>query len=69
MHPKIFTDQYKANAKQVVGDDEFIVIQFAGGQDICNFDPEIKIRYHYPEADGGFWNRNYHQQSFVLKHV
>jgi len=52
MYPKIFTDHYKADAKQVVGDDEFIVIQFSGGQNIINFHPQI------PHITND-WNRNY----------
>ena len=55
MRPEMFTDHYKDPAKKVVGDDDFIVVQFTGGQAPAGFDPQNNY------FGGGDPTRNYNQ--------
>ena len=43
MRPKMFTDHYKEPAKKITGDDNFIVIQFSGGQAPAGFNPQNAV--------------------------
>ena len=40
MRPKMYTDHYKEWAKKIAGDDDFIVIQFSGGQAPAGFNAQ-----------------------------
>jgi hypothetical protein len=40
MRPKMYTDHYKDPAKKITGDDDFIVIQFSGGQAPAGFNAQ-----------------------------
>ena len=54
MRPKMYTDHYKDPAKKTVGDDDFIVIQFSGGQAPAGaFNPQNAYVSNDP-------TRNYH---------
>ena len=49
----MYTDHYKNDAKRIAGDDDFIVIQFSGGQPPAGFAPQNG----YVSSDP---TRNYH---------
>ena len=53
MRPKMFTDHYKEQAKAIAGDDDFIVMQFSGGQAPAGFNPQNQYFSNDP-------TRNYH---------
>jgi len=53
MRPRMYTDHYKNDAKRIAGDDDFIVIQFSGGQPPAGFAPQNG----YVSSDP---TRNYH---------
>ena len=53
MRPRMFTDHYRKDAKVIAGDDNFIVVQFSGGQAPAGFNPSN----HYNSNDP---TRNYH---------
>ena len=55
MRPKMFTDHYKDDAKRIAGDDDFIVVQFTGGQAPAGFNPQNNY------LGGGDPTRNYNQ--------
>ena len=55
MRPKMFTDHYKNDAKRIAGDDDFIVVQFTGGQAPAGFNPQNNY------LGGGDPTRNYNQ--------
>ena len=55
MRPKMFTDHYKNDAKRITGDDDFIVVQFTGGQAPAGFNPQNNY------LGGGDPTRNYNQ--------
>ena len=40
MRPRMYTDHYKDPAKKAIGDDDFIVVQFTGGQAPAGFNPQ-----------------------------
>ena len=47
MRPELFTDHYNVDAKQVVGDGEFIVVQFSGGQDLGKGNQPVDWMYNF----------------------
>ena len=53
MRPKMYTDHYKNDAKKIAGDDNFIVVQFSGGQAPAGFNPSNSYNSNAP-------TRNYH---------
>ena len=53
MRPKMYTDHYKNDAKKIAGDDNFIVVQFSGGQAPAGFNPSNSYNSNDP-------TRNYH---------
>ena len=53
MRPKMFTDHYKNHAKKVAGDNDFIVIQFSGGQSPVVYNSNSNYMSNDP-------TRNYH---------
>ena len=53
MRPKMFTDHYKKPVQKIIGDDDFIVIQFSGGQAPAGFNPNNPYNSNDP-------TRNYH---------
>ena len=53
MRPRMYTDHYKEYAKKIAGDDDFIVIQFSGGQAPAGFNAQNA----YVSVDP---TRNYH---------
>jgi hypothetical protein len=53
MHPKMYTDHYKDGAKKIAGNDDFIVVQFSGGQAPAGFNPSNPYNSNDP-------TRNYH---------
>ncbi len=61
MRPKMFTDHYKEQSKTTAGDDDFIVIQFSGGQAPAGFVPQNAY------LGGNDPTRNYHP--FFVKKV
>ena len=53
MRPKMYTDHYKDPAKKIAGTDDFIVVQFSGGQAPAGFNPSNPYNSNDP-------SRNYH---------
>ena len=53
MRPRMYTDHYKEGAKKIAGDDDFIVIQFSGGQAPAGFNAANPYNSNDP-------TRNYH---------
>ena len=53
MRPRMYTDHYKEGAKKIAGDDDFIVVQFSGGQAPAGFNPGNPYNSNDP-------SRNYH---------
>ena len=53
MRPRMYTDHYKEGAKKIAGDDNFIVVQFSGGQAPAGFNPGNPYNSNDP-------TRNYH---------
>ena len=53
MRPKMYTDHYKDGAKKIAGEDDFIVVQFSGGQAPAGFNPGNPYISNDP-------TRNYH---------